>query len=79
MLVASMIVKVIPEHAEDIEAYLNTIPSITTYGIHKTDNIIAVAEAQTVQEIEELSSNLMKKHEAVLGVYPTYLTVDDDE
>ena len=79
MLIASMIVKVVPEHAERIEAHLNTLDSVTSYGVHKTDNIIAVVEAQNVHEIEELSNNLMKEYDAVLGVYPTYLTVDDDE
>ena len=79
MLIASMIVKVVPEHAERIETHLNSLPAVTTYGVHKTDNIIAVVEAQKVQEIEELSNNLFKEHDAVLGVYPTYLTVDNDE
>jgi nitrate reductase NapAB chaperone NapD len=79
MLIASMIVKVVPEKAEEVAQSLGRIPNVTTYGVHKENNIIVVAEAHDVEQLENLSKYLMMEYENVLGVFPTYLTSDEDE
>ena len=49
MQIASAIVKVEPERAEDVLELLARIPKVTTYGIHKQSNIIIVAEAHDIE------------------------------
>ncbi len=79
MIVASMIIKVKPEKAEETAKLISEIPSITTYGVHKEDNIIAVIEAETGKELESLSQSILREFENVLGLYPTYLTTDESD
>lgn len=76
MLIASMIVKAPSEKAPEIAAALEKIPGLTLYGVHKENNIIVVAEAETAGELEKLSESIMMEFPEVLGVFPTYLTSD---
>lgn len=77
MLIASMIVKVVAAEAEAVQAQLRRLPHVTTYGIHKEDNIILVAEARSVEELEKLSLHLTHEITGVLGVFPTYVTEEE--
>ncbi len=79
MLIASMIVKVLPEKAIETEKLMEQYPNVTTYGVHKDNNIIIVVEANDAQELESLSRRIMNAHEAVLGVFPTYVTTDEEK
>ncbi len=78
MYIASMIVKVFPEKAQNVLTQLERIENVTTYGIHKKENIIVVAEAPEVKELEMLTRYIMDTFEDVTGVFPTYLTYDDE-
>jgi len=77
MLIASMIVKVVPEKAEEVVQSLGRIPNVTTYGVHKENNLILVAEAHDVEQLENLSKYIMNTFDEVLGVFPTYVTADE--
>ncbi len=79
MLIASMIVKVVADEAEAVQAQLQRMPNVTTYGIHKEDNIILVTEARSVEELELLSKRLTHEIAGVLGVFPTYVTEEEEE
>ncbi len=79
MLIASAIVKVIPEKAEETARLIERLPYVTTYGVHKENNIIMVVEANTTEELENLSKRIMNEYEAVLGVFPTYLSSDEND
>ncbi len=77
-LIASMIVRVIPEKADEIIQQLEKIPSVDTHGIHKNENIIIVAEGRDVLQIDNLVTFINQEFPDVLGVYPTYLNWDED-
>lgn len=79
MLIASMIVKVVPAEAQAVQAQLQRLPNVTTYGIHKEDNIILVTEARSVEALEQLSKHVTHEIAGVLGVFPTYVTEDEEE
>ncbi|MDZ7291555.1 MAG: chaperone NapD [candidate division KSB1 bacterium] len=78
MLIASMIVKVVPEKAEEVMQQLRRVPNVTTYGVHKENNLIIVAEAHDAEQLENLSKYLTTEFEGVLGVFPTYVTADEE-
>ncbi len=78
MLIASMVVKVLPEKAEAVQAKLDALPGVTTYGVHKENNIIAVAEVSDVDELERLSKGILADNEEVMAVLPTFLGSDQE-
>lgn len=79
MLISSMIVKVVPEMAEEVVLKLNKIPNVTTYGVHKENNIIIVAEMETEEQLEDLSNHITNEYDGVLNVYFTYVSSDLEE
>ncbi|NUO80851.1 chaperone NapD [candidate division KSB1 bacterium] len=79
MLIASMIVKVVAPEAQAVQKRLESIPKVKTYGIHREDNIIVVTEARSVEELEQLSKHITHEIPGVLGVFPTYVTEDEEE
>lgn len=78
MLVASMIVKAEPEQAEEVCRQLGRVPGVTTYGVHKDVNIVVVAEAQDVEQLENLATYIVENFEGAWGVYPTFVGSDDE-
>ena len=78
MLIASMIVKTVSDNADEVARELQRIPNVTTYGVHKENNIIVVAEAQDEEQLENFTQYLMREYSAILGVYPTFVASDDD-
>ena len=76
MLVASMIVKVDPARAEELARQLGRIPGVTTYGVHKEENVILVAEAHDEPQLENLARYIAESFEGVAGVFPTFLAAD---
>jgi nitrate reductase NapAB chaperone NapD len=77
MLVASMVVKVEPEHAAEAARQLGRIPGVTTYGVHKEENIVVVAEAHDEGQLENLARYIMGNFEGVWGIYPTFVASED--
>lgn len=78
MLVASMIVKAEPEKAEEVARLLGRVPGVTTYGVHKDVNIVAVAEAHDVEQLDNLAKYIVDNLEGAWGVYPTFVGSDDE-
>lgn len=78
MLIASMIVKTNPDSAEQVEQLLSKIPEVSTHGVHKEDNIIAVVEGHDVEQIENTMKFILNEYDEVIGVFPTYLNWDED-
>lgn len=77
MIIASIIVKTVPGKAEDVVLKLNKIPNVTTHGIYKDDNIIAVLEAEKEEELESFGKYISSEIVDVLGVYPTFVSADE--
>jgi nitrate reductase NapAB chaperone NapD len=78
MLVASMIVKVEPAQAEEVARQLGRMPGVTTYGVHKEENVVVVAEAHDEAQLENLGKYILAEFEGVWGVYPTFVASDDE-
>lgn len=77
-LISSMIVRVVPDKAEEVLQQLDKIPNVETHGLHKEENIIVVAEGRDVRQIENLISYINREFPDVTGVYPTYLNWDEN-
>ena len=69
--------QVLPEEAHAVEASLNTIPGVTSYGIHEEAYIVAVVESHTAA-LEDLIKKV-EGMEGVLAAYLTSLTTEDEE
>lgn len=78
MLVASMIVKTDPGRAEEVSRQLGRIPNVTTYGVHREENIVLVAEAHDEAQLENLARYIMDTFEEAWGVFPTFIGTDEE-
>jgi nitrate reductase NapAB chaperone NapD len=76
MLVASMVVKVDPAQADELSRQFGRIPGLTTYGVHKEDNIVVVAEAHDEAQLENMARYLLDNFEGAWGVFPTFVASD---
>lgn len=56
---------------------LQDIDGITTYGVHKDNNIVAVFEADTAKSLEDMNDWLFNEVEGILGVYPAYVNFEE--
>ncbi len=77
MMISSLIVRTLPEHAHTLSRMLEKIPNVSTYGVYKEENIIVVAETHDVPQLENLISYIANDFEHVLGVFTTYVNWDD--
>jgi nitrate reductase NapAB chaperone NapD len=57
---------------------LNSIENITTYGVHKDNNIIAVFEGETPTQLEKLNDEILNSVEGIYGIYPAYVNFEDE-
>lgn len=73
MIIASMIIRTLPEKAEEVVLGLKKLPNVTTHGIHKDENIIAVIEAEKEVHLEDLAKYITAEFDGVLGTYPTFI------
>jgi nitrate reductase NapAB chaperone NapD len=78
MIIASMIVKVLPENIDDVVLKLNNIPNVTTYGVHKEENIIILIEADSEDQLKDLARYINSEFDGILGTYPTFIGSDED-
>lgn len=78
MIIASMIVKVLPENIDDVVLKLNNIPNVTTYGVHKEENIIILIEADSEDHLKDLAKYINSEFDGILGTYPTFIGSDED-
>jgi nitrate reductase NapAB chaperone NapD len=78
MLVASMVVKVDAAQAEELSRQFGRIPGLTTYGVHKDDNVVVVAEAQDEAQLENMARYILDHFEGAWGVFPTFVASDND-
>ena len=78
MLVASVIVKCIPEYVDKIKSKLGEIENVTVYGVHNHENIVIIIEAEKEEQLEEITNIIRLEPEGVLGTYPTFISSEDD-
>jgi nitrate reductase NapAB chaperone NapD len=78
MIIASMIIKALPENIDEVVLKLNNIPNVTTYGVHKEENIIVLIEADSEDQIKDLARYINSEFDGILGTYPTFIGSDED-
>lgn len=76
MAIAGLLVHTLKEDLEAVEKQINSIPEMTTYGIHQDQYVVVVAEAPSDQM--ENKVDLIKDLEGVLTIYTTYVTLEDE-
>ena len=79
MPIAGVIILTTEERSMQVLDQLAKIDHITTYGIHKDNNIVAVFEGDSPKELEELSKKIIKEVPGILGVYPAYVNYETGE
>ena len=76
MAIMGFLVHAMADDVERVEAAVNRMQGMTTYGIHQDRYIVVVAEAPS----EKIDDEVDKINElpGVLTIYATYMTVEDE-
>lgn len=78
MAILGFLIHTTAEQAPNVERAVAAMPELTTYGIHKEDHIVTVADAPAVKM--EGVVDRVKALDGVVAVYVTsYTTEDEDE
>ena len=78
MPIAGVIIISAPNMADDVLIKLKRIKNVSTYGIHKENNIVAVFEGETTNELEHINNKILKEVDGVVGVFPAYVNFEDE-
>jgi len=57
---------------------LNNIEKVTTYGVHKDNNIVAVFEGDSPSELEKMNAKIIKQIDGIHGIFPAYVNFEDE-
>ena len=77
MAIGSMIMKIKPEAEESLRVSLEKIPGVSVEEKSPQGDLILLAEADNLGELPKLSQEI-EKVEGVLGLYPSYVTTEDE-
>ena len=77
MAIAGLLVHTLPQDAKKIESQILDIENMTTYGVHKNEFIVVVAEVPS--DTMEREVDKIKAIDGVLTIYTTYVTLEDEE
>jgi nitrate reductase NapAB chaperone NapD len=77
MAIAGLLVHTLQGEAEVVEQKIKKMNTMTSYGIHKDEFIVLVAEVHS-QKIETEVKKI-EGIDGVLTIYTTYVTVEDEE
>jgi len=80
MPISGVVVLTKPALTQEVLEALQHIESVTTYGVHKDDNIVAVFEAKSEKGLEKIA-NEVQAIDGVVMVNPAYVNFEelDDE
>ena len=78
MPIAGVVILTVSGKTDDVLLQLKKINNVTTYGIHKDNNIIAVFESDTINELENINNKILKEINGVNGVYPAYVNYEEE-
>ncbi len=76
MAIMGFLVHTLDDNVQDVEAGIQAMPEMTTYGVHQDHFIVTVVEAPS-DKIEKTVDKI-KVLEGVLTTYTTYLTIEDE-
>lgn len=78
MQISSMIIKTRPGRAPAVLERLHYYPELTTYGIHRGNNLIVVAETVSIGQLERLTDEISRTIEDIWAITPTYLNFEEE-
>ncbi|HGY56525.1 MAG TPA: hypothetical protein ENK44_12520 [Caldithrix abyssi] len=79
MPIAGVVILTREEMTSQVLNQLQNVENVTTYGVHKNNNIVAVFEGQTPKELERINDKLINEVPGILGIYPAYVNYEDVE
>lgn len=79
MPIAGVVIVTSEKESMQVLEKLSNVENVTTYGIHKDNNIITVFEGDSPKALEEMNKNIVKNIQGVLGIYPAYVNYEDEE
>lgn len=79
MPIAGVVITTTKEKSMQVLDQLNTIKEITTYGVHKDNNIVAVLEGTSPNDLEHLTKKIQEDVPGVVGIYPAYVNYEEEE
>ena len=77
MPIAGVVVITDKQKTDEALNMLGEMENVSTYGVHKENHIIVVLEGENAEELEAMTSRISADIPGVLGVYPTYVTFED--
>ena len=77
MAIGSMIMKIKPEAEENLRVSLEKIPGVSVEEKSPQGDLILLVEADNLGDLHKLSQEI-EKVEGVLGLYPSYVTTEDE-
>ena len=78
MALGSMILKMKPEAESSLRTYLEGLPGVSVEKETAQGELILLVEAGDITALHKLSQNI-EKAEGVLGLYPSYITTEDEK
>ncbi|GAB4185565.1 MAG: hypothetical protein Kow00108_23040 [Calditrichia bacterium] len=78
MPVAGVVILADNTKVKSIYQNLQKYSNITTYGVHHENQIVAVFEADSSNELELMSEEIKEKEEGILGIFPAYVNFEDE-
>lgn len=79
MPIAGVVIVTADKKAAEALEKLSDVDNVTTYGIHKDNNIVAVLEGDSPRALEELTSKISTEIDGVVGIFPAYVNYEDEE
>ena len=79
MPIAGVVIVTTQEKSMQVLDQLKEIHNVTTYGVHKDNNIVAVLEGDSPKDLENLSKKIQNEVSDVMGIYPAYVNYEEEE
>lgn len=79
MPIAGVVIVTTQEKSMQVLDQLKTFQNVTTYGVHKDNNIVAVLEGDSPKDLENLSKKIQNEMPEVMGIYPAYVNYEEEE
>lgn len=78
MALGSMILKMKPEAETSLLTYLEGVPGVSVEEKTPQGELILMVEAGNITALHKISQEI-ESAEGVLGLYPSYITTEDEE
>ena len=78
MALGSMILKMKPEAENSLRTYLEGLPGVSVESGTPGGELVILVEAEDLKALHVMSQEI-EKAEGVIGLYPSYITTEDEE